>query len=190
MYQLGSIRTLDICAVSGQFLLLLFTKALALLNCRSSLPVQMSRSPAYLTGVSLLVSFYFFYPQRASLYSAIVHVYQLRYLRSQDTQVVIVFFSVSVTCICRDTGMCHYFGYFFGVSPGSLGTFLGYFRILGFFGYHLLAIPGFLGIIFLVKFNFFKNNPDFGVLILIFPSMTLWNVACRALVSYFFCRKE
>ena len=36
---------------------------------------------------------------------------------------------------------------------------------------------------FLVKFDFFKNNPDFGVLILIFPSMTLWNVACRALVS-------
>ena len=57
----------------------------------------------------------------------------------------------------------------------------------------LWAIPGFLGIIFwlfpdfwvpfLVKFDFFKNNPDFGVLILIFPSMTLWNVACRALVS-------
>ena len=55
------------------------------------------------------------------------------------------------------------------------------------------AIPGFLGIIFwlfpdigyhfLVKFDFFQNNPDFGVLILIFPSMTLWNVACRALVS-------
>ena len=74
-----------------------------------------------------------------------------------------------VTCICRDTGMCHYFGYFFGVAPGFLGTFLGYSRI---FGYHLL-----------VKFNFFLNNPDFGVLILIFPSMTLWNVACRALVS-------
>ena len=49
----------------------------------------------------------------------------------------------------------------------------GYSRI---FGYH-----------FLVKFDFFKNNPDFGVLILIFPSMTLWNVACRALVSYFLC---
>ena len=65
--------------------------------------------------------------------------------------------------------MCHYFGYFFGVAPGFLGTFLGYFRI---FGYH-----------FLVKFDFFKNNSDFGVLILIFPSMTLGNVACRALVS-------
>ena len=36
---------------------------------------------------------------------------------------------------------------------------------------------------FLVKFDFFQNNPDFGVLILIFPSMTLWNVACRALVA-------
>ena len=86
-----------------------------------------------------------------------------------------------VTCICRDTGMCHYFGYFFGVAPGFLGTFLGYSRI---FGYHFLAIPEILGIIFfLLKFDFFKNNPDFGVLILIVPSMTLWNVACRALVS-------
>ena len=65
--------------------------------------------------------------------------------------------------------MCHYFGYFFGVAPGFLGTFLGYSRT---FGYHLL-----------VKFDFFLNNPDFGVLILIFPSMTLWYVACRALVS-------
>ena len=44
-------------------------------------------------------------------------------------------------------GMCHYFGYFFWVAPGFLGTFLGYSRI---FGYH-----------FLVKFDFFKNNPDF-----------------------------
>ena len=26
-----------------------------------------------------------------------------------------------VTCICRDTGMCHYFGYFLGVAPGFLG---------------------------------------------------------------------
>ena len=72
--------------------------------------------------------------------------------------------------------MCHYFGYFFGLLPDFWAPFL--------------AIPGFLGVIFLVKFNFFKNNPDFGVLILIFPSMTLWNVACRALVSYFLCRKE
>ena len=65
--------------------------------------------------------------------------------------------------------MCHYFGYFFGGCSWILGTFLDYCRI---FGYH-----------FLVKFDFFKNNPDFGVLILIFPSMPLWNVACRALVS-------
>ena len=56
-----------------------------------------------------------------------------------------------------------------------LGTFLG-------------VTPGFLGIIFLVKFDFFKNNPKFGVLILILPSMTLWNVARSALVSYFLCR--
>ena len=67
-----------------------------------------------------------------------------------------------VTCICRDTGICHYFGYFWGVA-------FGYSRI---FGYH-----------FLIKFDFFQNNPDFGVSILIFPSMTLWNVACKALVS-------
>ena len=71
-------------------------------------------------------------------------------------------------------------GTFWGVAPGFLGTFLGYSRI---FGYHFLAISGFLGTILLVEFDFFKNNPDFGVLILIFPSMTLWNVACRALVS-------
>ena len=44
------------------------------------------------------------------------------------------------------------------------------------------------GAIFLVKFDFFKNNPDFVVFILIFPSMTLWNVARRALLSYFLCR--
>ena len=48
-------------------------------------------------------------------------------------------------------------------------SFFGYFPI---FGYH-----------FLVKVDFFKTIPDFGVLILILPSMTLWNVACRALVS-------
>ena len=84
-----------------------------------------------------------------------------------------------VTCICRDTGMCHYFGYFFGVAPGFLGTFLGYSRI---FGYHFWLFPDFW-VPFLIKFDFFKDNPDFGVLILIFPSMTLWNVACRALVS-------
>ena len=51
----------------------------------------------------------------------------------------------------------------------------------------------------MVKFAFFRNNPDFGLLILIFPSMTLWNVACRALVSmilqfsllfYYVCAKS
>ena len=61
------------------------------------------------------------------------------------------------------------FGYLFWAIPGFLGTISCYSRI---FGYH-----------FLVKFDFFKNNSDFGVLILIFPSMTLWNIACRALVS-------
>ena len=53
----------------------------------------------------------------------------------------------------------------FWVAPGFLGTFLGYTSI---FEYHLLAISGFLGIIFLVKFDFVKNNADFLVLILIF----------------------
>ena len=67
-------------------------------------------------------------------------------------------------------GVCSWnFGYLFGLFPDFWVSFSGYSRI---FGYH-----------FLVKFVFFKNNPDFGVLILIFPSMTLWNVACRALVS-------
>ena len=71
-----------------------------------------------------------------------------------------------------------------------LGTFWG---LLPDFWVPFWAIPGFWGINFwlfldfwvpiFVKFDFFKNNPDFGVLILIFPSMTLWNVACRALVS-------
>ena len=65
-------------------------------------------------------------------------------------------------------------GTFLGIAPGFLGINFGYSRI---FGYH-----------FLVKFDFFKNNPNFVVLILIFPSMTLWNVARRALVSYFLCR--
>ena len=36
-------------------------------------------------------------------------------------------------------------GTFLGVAPGFLGTFLGYSRI---FGYHFLAIPEFLGIVF------------------------------------------
>ena len=73
-----------------------------------------------------------------------------------------------------DTGMCCYFGYFWGVAPRFLGIIFGYSRI---FGYH-----------FLVKFDFFNNNPDFVVLILIFPSVTLRNVARRVLVSYFLCR--
>ena len=85
-----------------------------------------------------------------------------------------------VTCICRDMGMCHYFGYFFGVAPGFLGSFLGYSRI---FGYHFFGYSRIFGYHFLVKFDFFRNNSDFGVLILILRSMTLWNVACRALVS-------
>ena len=93
-------------------------------------------------------------------------------------------------------GMCHYFGYFFGVAPGFLGTFLGYSRI---FGYHFFDYSQIFGYHFLVKFYFFWNNPDFGLLILIFPSMTLWNVACRALVSmilqfslmfYYVCAKS
>ena len=40
-----------------------------------------------------------------------------------------------VTCICRDTGMCHYFGYFWG-GPGFLSIFLDCSRI---FGYHFFG---------------------------------------------------
>ena len=50
--------------------------------------------------------------------------------------------------------MCHYFGYFFGLLTDFWEPFW--------------AILGFLGIIVWVKFDFFKNNPDFWVLILIF----------------------
>ena len=82
-------------------------------------------------------------------------------------------------------GCSRIFGYLFGLFPDFWVSFFGYSRI---FGYH-----------FLVKFDFFQNNPDFGVLILIFPSMTLLNVACRALVSmilqfsllfYYVCAKS
>ena len=73
----------------------------------------------------------------------------------------------------------------FWVLLGGCSRIFGYlfWAIPGFLGITFLAIPGFLGISFWLKFDFFKNNSDFGVLILIFPSMTLWNVACRALVS-------
>ena len=61
-------------------------------------------------------------------------------------------------------------GIFFGLFPDFWVSFFGYSRI---FGYH-----------FLVKFDFFKNNPDFGVLILIFPSMTLWNCCLQGSCFY------
>ena len=57
-------------------------------------------------------------------------------------------------------GCSGFLGTFWGYS-GILGTLLGYSRI---FGYHFWAILVFLGIIFLVKSDFFKNNPDFWVL--------------------------
>ena len=93
-------------------------------------------------------------------------------------------------------GMCHYFGYFFEVAPRFLGTFLGYSRI---FGNHFFGYSRIFGYHFLAKLDFFRNNPDFGFMILIFPSMTLGNVACRALVSmilqisllfYYVCAKS
>ena len=66
--------------------------------------------------------------------------------------------------------MCHY--YLVWGDSGFLGTFFSDSRI---FEYH-----------FLVQFDFFRNNPDFWVLILSFYlKMTLWNAACRALVSDF-----
>ena len=69
---------------------------------------------------------------------------------------------VGVTCMCHNTGMCHYFGDFCWGAPGFLGTLYG---VLPDFGYSFwgasgfwvpsLGIPGFLGIIFLVKFYLF-----------------------------------
>ena len=51
-----------------------------------------------------------------------------------------------LTFICRDTGMCH-------VLFGVLRDFwVPFWTILGCLGI----------IIFLVKFDFFRNNPDFG----------------------------
>ena len=69
-----------------------------------------------------------------------------------------------VTYICRDTRMCHYFGYFFAVLPNF---WVPLWAIPG-FGGTFWAIPGFLGIIFFVKLDFFRNNPDFWVFTLIF----------------------
>ena len=46
-----------------------------------------------------------------------------------------------------------------------LGTFFG---ILADCWVPFWAIPGFFGVIFLVELDFFRNNPDIGVLILIF----------------------
>ena len=62
--------------------------------------------------------------------------------------------------------------HFFWVVPGFLGTFVGYFA-------------DFWVSFFLVKFDFFKSNPDFLGIDFDILLMTLWNVACRALVSYF-----
>ena len=77
-----------------------------------------------------------------------------------------------------------------------LGTFLG--LLSDFWVSFFWLFPDFW-VSFLVKFDFFRNNSEFGVLILIFPSMTLWNVACWALVSmilqfsllfYYVCAKS
>ena len=58
-----------------------------------------------------------------------------------------------VTCICRDSTMCHYFGYFLGCS--------------WIFGYLFGLFPDFW-VSFLVKFDVFRNNQNIWVLILIF----------------------
>ena len=60
-----------------------------------------------------------------------------------------------VTCICHDTGMCHYFGYFIGLLPDFWVPF---WAIPVFFGIIFLVIPRFLGVVFFVKFDFFKNK--------------------------------
>ena len=54
----------------------------------------------------------------------------------------------------------HYFGYFLGVAPGFLGTFLGYYRT---FGYHFWSILGFLGIIFWQNFIFLNIIQILGI---------------------------
>ena len=77
-----------------------------------------------------------------------------------------------LTCVCREVPL--FWVLFWRLLLDFWVSFFAYSRISG---YHVL-----------VKFDFFKNNPDFGVLILIFPLITLWNVAHRALVSYFLCR--
>ena len=86
-----------------------------------------------------------------------------------------------VTCICRDTGMCHYFGYFLGGCFRIFGYLYGLFPDfwVSCFGYSRIFVY-----YFLVKFDFFKNNPDFGVLILIFASMTLWNCCLQGSCFY------
>ena len=66
-------------------------------------------------------------------------------------------------------GSSRIFGYLFGLFPDFWVQFF-------------WLLPDFW-VSFFLKFDFFWNNPDFGLLISIFPSMTLWNVACRALVS-------
>ena len=66
-----------------------------------------------------------------------------------------------------------------GTSWGALrilGTFLGYSRILG---YHF----------FWGEFDFFKNNPDFWVLILIF-CLTLWMILQFSFLFYYACVKS
>ena len=67
-------------------------------------------------------------------------------------------------------GCSRIFEYLFGLFQDFWVSFFGLF-------------PDFWVSFFWKKFDFFWNNSDFGVLILIFPSVTLWNVACRALVS-------
>ena len=66
--------------------------------------------------------------------------------------------------MCRNTGMCHYFGYLSGLIP----DFRVPFSAIPDFWVSFLAITRFLGVIFLVKFDFLQNNPDFLALILIF----------------------
>ena len=60
-----------------------------------------------------------------------------------------------------------------------LGTFWGFLGII------FWLFPDFCVSFFLVKFDFFKNNPEFGVLILIFPSMTLMLPAVLLFLIFF-----
>ena len=99
---------------SAVFFLLLFTRsiistgrlfsqsALFLLNCRSSLPVQICKKPKFLRSVGILSVSDNFIHNKYCFFSTIVLVYNFRYLGSQHTRAVLALLSVSVTFIHKE----------------------------------------------------------------------------------------